>query len=128
VPVRFVKWYTEDFIRANPDWLFVYGDNLDRHGKGGQAAVCRGKLNTIGIPVKRSPCQHDAAYFSNDDIDEWRKAAGKDMIRIEKALFDGKMVVFPERGIGTGLAQLEKRAPLIWHELQAWLDNIFEHN
>ncbi len=50
----YIKKYTRAYIRAHPDWLFVFGDNMMRRGFGGQAAEARGEPNAIGIATKRA--------------------------------------------------------------------------
>jgi len=111
-------------LRAHPDWLFVFGDNFARAGHGGQAKECRGEPNAVGIPTKRLPGTQEAAYLTSNDIAAWKNHAGPNLARIHSALAYELTVVFPSAGIGTGLAQLERRAPAIWTELELWLDMI----
>ena len=91
----------------DPDTLRVFGDNLDRAGKGGQAVI-RDQRNTFGIATKRAPRRDEAAYFSDkpDEIE----AVEADIARL---LATGKEFVIPEGGLGTGLAQLKNRSPKI---------------
>jgi len=91
----------------DPDTLRVFGDNLDRAGKGGQAVI-RDQRNTFGIATKRAPRRDEAAYFS-DKPDEI-KAVKADIARL---LATGKEFVIPKGGLGTGLAQLQNRSPKI---------------
>lgn len=41
------------YVRANRDKLFLFGDNLERRGFGGQAAAMRAEPNAVGIPTKK---------------------------------------------------------------------------
>ena len=50
-----VKLYTRKDIQADRSKVYIFGDNFARYGRGGQARECRGELNCIGIPTKRSP-------------------------------------------------------------------------
>lgn len=96
---------------ANPDALFLFGDNLERRGHGGQAYQMRGEPNTLGIPTKRAPKMSSDAFFSNDDLDEVTP-----IIRAafaEAAKWPGPIVV-PLDGLGTGLAELPTRSPKIY--------------
>jgi len=111
-------------LRGHRNWLFVFGDNFAGTGRGGQAAECRGEPNAVGIPTKRRPSNHPDAFLSDTDLAAWRAASEPAFARIEGWLNMGKIVIFPEAGLGTGLAQLEQSAPVIWAELQTWLDKL----
>lgn len=107
-----MKFITRKYVQEHPDVLFAFGDNMARIGMGGQAGHMRGEPNSIGIPTKWSP----NLFFNNKDwsdptvIDEIYKG----FYTIEEALKDGKSVVIPSDGLGTGLAGLPERAPLIF--------------
>lgn len=118
MPAVIVDWFDRKEIRNNPDKLYVFGDNFAREGFGGQAKECRGEPNAVGIPTKREPSREDRAYLSDADFDLWANKSAATFMRIAVALDDGKTVVWPSAGIGTGLAELERRAPKIWHDLQ----------
>lgn len=116
----FVARYTRKEIQANRDKVYIFGDNLARRGLGGQAKECRGEPNAIGIPTKRSPYE----FFSDGDFDEWLAAVSKDCCRILAAISEGKTIVWPQDGIGTGLADLKSCAPRIWAELQKMVTSL----
>jgi hypothetical protein len=107
------KWYTREQIRAERHRVFVFGDNLARRGLGGQAKAARGEPNAVGIATKRAPTMGPNEFFTDSDEDfAMVKAVWKeDFDPIIQALKEGKDVVFPADGIGTGLAQLPQRAP-----------------
>lgn len=114
MPSITVKRYTRAMIQANPDKLYVFGDNIARTGYGGQANAARDEPNAVGIPTKRGPY----VYLEDTDYAEWLVASAPDFARIVRALNGGATVVWPEDGIGTGLAELAIRAPKIWDLLQ----------
>lgn len=58
-----MQFITREYVRANRDKLFLFGDNLERRGLGGQAAAMRDEPNAIGIPTKKSPSYKNAAFF-----------------------------------------------------------------
>lgn len=58
--------YTPKLLRANPDKVYVFGDNMKGFGKGGQAII-RDEPNAFGIPTKRYPSKDDWAYFSDKE-------------------------------------------------------------
>lgn len=53
---------TKDYLRANPNHVFVFGDNLQRKGKGG-AAKLRDEPNTYGFITKKAPNNDDESFY-----------------------------------------------------------------
>lgn len=102
--------YTKDLLRQQPDKIFVFGCNMKRCGKGGQAII-RDEPNALGIATKRYPSCDDWAYFS--DKEDEKQFVLQDLRNLYK-LAQHKTIVFPSAGIGTGLAEMEKRSPVIW--------------
>ncbi|MCJ2128459.1 hypothetical protein [Methylobacterium sp. E-045] len=119
--IRYDERITRAMLRAEPDTLFVFGDNLLRKGLGGQAKEMRGEPNAVGIPTKREPTMRPAAFFSDNRSSEveFIHASEPDIARLRAHLMKGGTVVLPEDGIGTGLADLERRSPRIWARLQS---------
>lgn len=58
--------YTPKLLRANPEKVFTFGDNMKAFGKGGQAII-RDEPNAFGIPTKRYPSKDNWAYFSDKE-------------------------------------------------------------
>jgi hypothetical protein len=106
---------TPEDCRANPDWLYVFGDNMQRWGNAGQAII-RGQRNAVGIPTKWAPRKDPGAYFSDDDWDKRLAIKRIDEVfaRLESHCKAGGTVVLPSDGIGTGLGQLPTRAPKLY--------------
>jgi len=102
---------TRAMIQAERDKLFVFGDNFLRYGRGGQAKEMRGEPNSVGIVTKRRPSNDFTSFLTDDDEDEWLIKNEEDINRLKN--FKG-IVVWPNRGIGTGLAKLEKSSVRIW--------------
>lgn len=121
---RTERFITRDMLKANPDTLFVFGDNLARQGFGGQAKEMRGEPNAVGIPTKKAPRRDEAAYFTDADFEIAAKAMEKDLNRLKAHIAKGGDIVFPTDGIGTGLAELSRRAPKIDAHIQAQIQNI----
>lgn len=109
--------YTKEFLRQHPDKIFVFGCNMKRYGKGGQAII-RDEPNAFGIATKRYPSRDDWAYFS-DKEDELNFVL-TDLRNLYK-LGQEKVICFPAAGIGTGLAQMKERSPLIFSKMNAIL-------
>lgn len=110
---RTEKFITRAMLRAEPETLFVFGDNVAEAGYGGQAKEMRGEPNAIGIPTKWYPAMTEAAFFKDADL---AKVEGQIMAQFKllaQHLVKGGDVVWPQEGIGTGFAQLQQRAPRI---------------
>ena len=101
--------YSPELVRSHPKVVFVYGDNMAGRGKGGQAVV-RDEENVFGIPTKRDPRTH----FS--DLPDERGAL-IEAVEVLTSIAKDHTLVFPEGGIGTGLAELGRRSPRIKEEL-----------
>ena len=114
MPVKYQKFITRQDLRANPDTLYVFGDNLDRSGYGGQAKFMRGEPNAVGIVTKLKPTMHEYSFLEDLFFEDFLIWLDKDEERIVDHLKKGMDVVIPTDGIGTGLAQLPERAPEIY--------------
>mgnify|MGYP001608883882 CR=1 FL=1 len=121
--LEYRKHITRAMLRAEPDTLFVFGDNMAARGLGGQAKEMRGEHNAVGIPTKRHPRMDDAAFLTDADLDAVRPIAQAAYRRLADHLKAGGTVVFPADGIGTGLAQLQERAPAV----DEYLGRCYEH-
>ena len=108
--------YTSELLSENQEKIFVFGDNMARKGKGGQAII-RGCPNAFGVATKRYPSMNEDAFFS-DQPDEF-DVVMNDLRQLYK-LSKSHTVVFPVGGIGTGLAQMEKRSFAIWSKM-CWI-------
>lgn len=73
--------------------------------------MIRDEPNALGIATKRYPSRDDWAYFS--DKEDEKEFVLQDLRSLYK-LSQHKTIVFPAAGIGTGLAEMEKRSPVIW--------------
>jgi hypothetical protein len=123
--VERMRFITRDFVRANPDKIFLFGDNLKQRGFGGQAAAMRGEPNTIGIPTKKSPSYSDDAFFTDAEFEHNKPVIDAAFAKLARAVSDAtRVIVIPANGLGTGRAELEKRAPLTFAYLQSRLDEL----
>jgi hypothetical protein len=126
MPIERRKHITRQMLRDEPNTLFVFGDNLAEYGLGGQAKEMRGEPNAVGIPTKRAPTMKANAFFDNSDA---CLAAVKPTILARFSLLDyhlskGGTVVFPEAGIGSGLADLATKSPKIWNLIQTEISHL----
>jgi len=111
------QMYSKELLRVHPDKLFIFGDNMESRGKGGQATI-RDEPNAYGIATKHSPHTGGSAYFSNDDLFNQKVMHRLNRqldILDDKAI--GTVLVFPAGGLGTGLSAMPEHCP----KLFAWL-------
>lgn len=102
--------YRKDLL-LNPTNLYLFGDNLERRGFGGQAAEMRGEPNAVGVATKKAPGMKDADFFSDEHFKEYSEAILRDLQPAKMQLSFYGIVVIPSDGLGTGLSELPKRAP-----------------
>ena len=107
------------------DAIWVFGDNLQRAGYGGQAAACRGLRNTIGIVTKLRPDNKQSAFMTDDKFLEWDVIIKQDTDKIERQLLRGKKV-YIIKGIGEGLAKLPEKAPRLFVYLIKKLNHLID--
>ena len=107
------------------DVIWVFGDNLQRTGYGGQAAVCRGLRNTVGIVVKLRPDNKQSSFMKDDKFLQWVEIIKHDIDRIENQILKGKEV-YIIKGIGEGLARLPEKAPKLFDYLTKKLNHLID--
>jgi len=111
---------TPELLRANPDTVYLFGDNIAGKGKAGQAVI-RDEPNAYGIPTKHEPNNKETSFFSDRDFEKFTKA------KIDEAFAripEGANVVYSTDGIGTGLAQLPSRAPKTYEYIMSKLKEL----
>ena len=94
------KYVDAEFLRQNPDCIFVFGDNLERIGKGG-AAVVRDEPNTYGFITKKQPRNVDSAFYRPT---EYRNVYRKELERFVAEVIDNPDKCYLISKLGAGLA------------------------
>jgi hypothetical protein len=113
------QFITREYVRANRNKVFLFGDNLERRGFGGQAAALRGEPNAVGIPTKKGPSYKDDAFFSDDEFEQNKAAIDAAFAKVMNVVAQTiRTIVIPTDGLGTGRAQLRRRAPRTFAYLQ----------
>lgn len=104
-------------LQANPHILYVFGDNLQRVGMGGQAGEMRGEPNAFGFATKRDPGMSEDSFFYDDNGAD-TDAVFSEFVRIRGVLINRPFaysgIVVPSDGLGSGLARLNETAPNLY--------------
>lgn len=122
--VEVVDRYSDADVKSNPDKIYVFGNNVNDTGKKGQAII-RDNENAFGIVTKMKPATDKSAYFYDTKLEANKKAIDIDIQEIKE---DGRTVVFPKDGLGTGLAKLKEKAPKTYNHLKQRLLEEFGFN
>lgn len=120
--------YSSELLKANPNKLFLFGDNNQRTGKGGQAII-RDEPNAMGISTKLLPKNTPEAFMSDNQLVENKAVIDSDIKKAkERAAKEGMTIVLPKGGFGTGLAALATKAPQTFAYLNQRLQEEFGFN
>ncbi|TNC08749.1 hypothetical protein FF100_28305 [Methylobacterium terricola] len=125
MPIRRETYITRQMLQNEPDTLFVFSDTLIGKGSDGHAQEMRGEPNAVGIPTKKLPTMDPSAFFVDGDEGFFLLAAEPPFRRLTTHLQAGGIVVWPAAGIGTGAADLQTRAPIIWARLERAREILF---
>lgn len=109
--IEYQSMFSVEDCERNPDKLYVFGDNLQRYGKGGQAVI-RDCSNAIGVATKRQPTINNHAYLSGIYWQDTLEALD-DISKVFKEYYvkDYDSIVLPRDGLGTGRAKLSENNP-----------------
>ena len=116
------KWIERVDLQGNPDVFFLFGDNTERVGMGGQAKSMRHEPNAIGVATKLTPTSGSNAFFTDDDFLDNCRTIATDLRPAFQKRDQGHMIVIPADGLGTGLSELPQRAPQTNEFLEWMLD------
>lgn len=114
--------YRSDLV-ANPSAIYLFGDNEERIGLGGQAAMMRGEPNAVGVCTKATPGARNE-FWSDDRLTENCAIIDADLARAFAHAKEGGNIVIPSDGLGTGLAQLGTKAPKTFKYLAEQLSKL----
>jgi len=117
-----MKRFDVEVCEKNPDKLFVFGDNTCKKGTAGQACI-RFCQNSIGIPTKRRPSMKEDAFMMDHACDI--KSVLHAISALVNASREYEEVVFPEDGLGTGLAEMPTRSPIAYRLMNATIKELF---
>lgn len=121
IKVEVEEWYNSEEVEKNPNKIYVFGDNLMRIGKGGQATI-RDYKNALGIATKMKPSAFQDSFFSDASYEDNIILLQLEVNRVRRS---GEHFVFPKAGLGTGLADLPNKAPRTYKFLKDLLLEVF---
>lgn len=116
--LEYAEEYSRELCRAHPAKLFVFGDNVQRRGLGGQACI-RGERNAHGVRTKLRPSMAPGSFFSDEHYDDNIELINEDFSRLIR--WHGT-IVLPAAGLGTGRAELEYWAPKTYRFLESRIE------
>lgn len=118
-----VVWFTRESVEADPDTIYLFGDNIKDAQRGfvpaWTQAQIRGLPNAIGIPTKKNRGTSKESYFYDEDFECFKTLLDE---ALELALASGKSIAIPTKGIGTGKAMLKEKAPKCFAYLEERID------
>ncbi len=91
---------TPQWLKNNPDYIFVFGDNCLRVGKKGQA-ICRGCSNAYGFITKKIPSSDKDSFYKPSQYEEIFK---REIEKLKKKMQENKEKTFIIPKLGSGLA------------------------
>jgi hypothetical protein len=121
-------WNINDTIKYK-DYLFIFGDNDKKIGNKGQACIRNTFVkNTAGIPTKKEPNFNLHSYYNDNELELNKEKINNaiDIIihRLKNEKFIG--IIMPKNGLGTGLADLQNKAPLTFKYLNSAIDKLIK--
>ena len=99
---------TREFLRDNPNIIFVFGDNEGRVGYGGAAAL-RDEPNTYGFVTKKDLGEAEPNFMP----DEYISVFVEEALRLRQKIAENQDKMFYISRLGAGLANKFK----IWEEV-----------
>jgi hypothetical protein len=109
---------------SNRNKLYIFGDNTDRKGFGGQAADMRGEPNAVGVRTKLHPNNQEESFMTDNDLELNKQMIREDIDNVINTFRNGNYeeLVIPK--IGIGFAKLPIKAPKTFAFLQSELDRL----
>lgn len=118
-------FYSVAKCKQTPDDIFIYGDNFDRAGTGGQAKI-RFCDNAIGLASKIHPTRAEDAYFTPSHMHDFESEIKRFHSLVTPHLRAGKTVWWPADGVGTGLSEMPTRSPNLYEKLCKYSRGLFK--
>lgn len=124
--IEYKGFWTIRTTQQYSEYIFIFGDNDIKRGKKGQAVI-RDQPNAFGIPTKKLPSLLNEAFYTDDEFDHNKSQIDAAIELIKQNLPNYKGIIYPESGLGTGLAQLDTRAPRTFEYLTKSVQELIEY-
>lgn len=85
-----MKKVTKQYLRNNPNVIFVFGDNSKRLGKLGTSFL-RDELNTYGFVIKKNSKSDASSYF---EIEEYSNVYFNEIDKFRKEVMENRGRIF----------------------------------
>ncbi len=92
-----INWH---FLETFPTAYFIFGDNLQRKGKGG-AAILRDHPHSIGFITKKFPDNNTGSFYTPE---EYEPIFNEELKKLKKIIDSNPHKTFYISKIGAGLA------------------------
>lgn len=120
-----VKRWARKSVEADKTTLYIFGDNDIHVGRGGQAVI-RDLPNAMGIPTKKKPSLDESSFYSDQEFKLQKQKIRAAVNQAIEAASSFRRIALPEDGLGTGLAQLDVRAPKTFDFLQEEIQRLVD--
>lgn len=100
---------TKQFLDRVPNAYFIFGDNLERRGYGGAAAL-RDHPHAVGFITKKFPDNRDSSFYTPE---EYQEVFFEELYKLVKTVERRPDKTFYISQLGAGLANRYK----IWEKL-----------
>lgn len=125
-------FWTRDEVARDVDSVYVFGDNVQdsftNYIPSSTQAVIRNLENTVGIFTKLDRHWSKDSFYNDEMFPLFAMGLDVDITYLKQVLDEGKTIVFPEDGIGTGKAMLKEKAPMCWEYLCKRLKEEFNYD
>ena len=115
--------WTRETCKSMPKSLFIFGDNDAQKGCKGQAVI-RYEPNAYGIPTKKMPYLSENSFYTDGEYAENKIKIDAAIEKIISVLHQYDAIIVSAGKLGSGLAQLDKRAPKTYKYLQEQIDRL----
>lgn len=105
------------FIRAHPDWIFLYSDAFFNKGGLGQSIYCHGEPNAIRIPTCYKYCSNPI-YYDDRIEDYWNQVRSS----FDNIPLDTVVIPFPKMGLGH--SRMKEFAPRLFEFMQSEIKRV----
>ncbi len=104
-----MKFITKEYLRENPNHIFVFGDNTLHKGRSG-AAILRDEPNTYGFITKKKPSSNFGDYYT---IEKFKSVYESEINKLKEEISKNPNKLYLISKVGAGLANKH----LIWEKI-----------